>query len=882
MRTFLLLFSFLSLSFFVDAQSTGLERVLDIQFKQNTLAECFLLLETAADLRFAYNDNDLPGKRFTAEFKERTVEYIIESLLKNSGLTYRYRIGRIIVFKDKRVPSKVTKKAPTPYFTLSGYVRDSATGEALIGSIIQIGTQGRGVMTNAYGFYSITLPSKRYDLTYRYLGYHEQIFEVTLDSNQRLDINLPFKEQYLPNIVVSSSKDQRNNLADAHMGRISMTATDIRSQAALLGEPDVIRAIQMMPGVEVSNDGSFSVRSGNSDHNLILLDEAPIYNPVHLAGLVSIFNADAINGVDLIKGDIPAEHRGRLGSVFDVRMKDGNNKQIAGKGGIGLMSSRFMLEGNLGLEKGSFMVAGRRTYLDLIIDALVDEGTTIGADDDVFLEELLSFSDFNAKINFQLGKNDRLFLSGYLGRDFINTEEIAGIRWGNTTMTARWNHLFDDQLFLNSTFVISDYNFLTGATLDGTFDIGEGENSGIQTRIIDFRIKESFQYYPRPGEVIKFGMSGVYHIFTPADIVTVVDQRQGKTKDGSKRKALELSSYGSYEGDLNDNWRIRAGVHFTSFAALGANEYVKNYNDQREVIDSTFYKNGEIIKSYFGMEPRISLSYRINNASALKLSANHTIQYIQQISSSVINNPAAVWISSNETIRPQRANQFAIGYYAEVAQKRYEFSAELYYNQRFNQITFIDGANLNNAPQDIESQLSFGRSYSYGLELLLKKPEGRLRGWIGGSIGRAKNRFDDINDERFYSHQNERRFSGSISLIWEMNKRCQLSANWVVADGKVQTVPTGRYFIDGKWIDYYEGQNNLRLPIYHRMDMSLLVRNKQRKERKWRTSWVFSIYNVYARRNPFYVFFTDAGNGQSAEYLSLVRVVPSVAFNFEF
>jgi len=636
----------------------------------------------------------------------------------------------------------------------------------------------------------------------------------------------------------------------------------------LLGEIDIIRSLEFLPGIQVSGDGSggFSVRGGSKDHNLILLDEAPIHHPSHLWGLFSIFNTDAIKSVRLMRNSIPTNHRGRLSSVMDVRMKEGNTKKFGVAGGIGLMLARLKFEGRLFKDLGSFMIAGRRSYVDWLVRPFTN------SDDRLFIYDL------NTKFNIKIGKKDHLYFSAYNGQDIFEANQTFSLIWGNNTFTGRWNHLFHDRLFANTSLIFSDFDYKSSTDLFGLFngtptDLNDFQ---LQTKINDINLKSTFQYFQSPDLSLKFGGNLIYHRFLPANLT---DNETGEEISGTSRRfAWENSVFGSAEWTINDKWHLEGGLHLSALSVLGSGNYIYDYDSNGNRIDSTFYKENEVITNYYGAEPRLSLTRKINQNTEVNFSYNHTVQYLQLLPSSFVNNPASAWLPSSKIIKPQRAHQLNLGYYRNLWNRKFLLSIDGYYIYRFNQIAYRNGANLE-LGADLEGQLIFGKSWSTGLELMLKKEVGKLKGLVSYSLSTSRDRFDRINNGDVFRSTYDRPHSFGIMLIWNPSKRFTLSGSWTYASGKITTVPIGKYEVNGQSINFYGNRNNYRLDDHHRADISLQWFRTLKNGLKH--NWAVSFYNIYFHRNPEFLYI-DQFTNEAQQVSFFTVIIPSMRYSFEF
>ncbi len=749
-------------------------------------------------------------------------------------------------------------------FTVSGYLRDVETGEELLYAAVTVEGTTIGVSTNEYGFYSLTLPSGKYDITYSYVGYQSQTFSLTLNENLRKDVELGAGTMLEEVVVVSEEADQ--NISSTEMSVATLDIKDAKLIPVLFGEQDILKTIQLLPGVSANSEGSsgFFVRGGDSDQNLILLDEAPVYNASHLLGFFSVFNSDALKDVKLYKGGIPAQYGGRLSSVLDIRMKNGNTKNWTGSGGLGLISSRLTLEGPIQNDKGSIILSGRRTYADLILRLVRPD----------FSDTQLYFYDFNAKANYKLGESDRLYASGYFGRDIFNLGPV-GLNWGNVTGTLRWNHIFNDQLFSNVSFIYSDFDYGFGIDNAGTaIDLSGG--------IENYALKQDFNWYPNPNNSIQFGWDATYYKFAPGSFTIDSDELENQAGiEIPNQKAIEASVYIDNEQKIDSRLSLYYGLRMSTFSNIGAYD-VKTYNEEDEVETITSYGSGEIYNTYFNFEPRFSATYILNPKSSLKASYNRMNQYIHLLSNSNAGSPTDIWVPSSELIKPEVADQVAVGYFRNFNDNQYEFSAETYYKRLDNLVEYEDGAEtfLN---EDVEAEIEFGQGRAYGLELFLKKKTGRLTGWVSYTLSKSERQFDAINNGEWFSARQDRTHDISVVASYQLTPKLTLSGSWVYFTGDAVTFPVGKYEIDGELQTLYTGRNGDRVPDYHRLDLGLTWVLKDSD--KWHSDLNFSVYNVYDRHNTYSIDFRESENNAGefeAVQTYLFGAVPSITWNFNF
>jgi len=750
-------------------------------------------------------------------------------------------------------------------YTISGSISDGETGEVLIGATLYVESLKTGTAANEYGFYSLTMPAGTYDLIISYLGYRSENVHITLEKDSRRDFLLNPVSEKLEEVVVQGTRGDAN-IRSSEMSISHLNMKEVVNIPVLFGEQDVLKTIQLLPGVQSAGEGStgFYVRGGDAGQNMILLDEAPVYNPSHLLGFFSVFNSDAISDVKLYKGGIPAEYGGRVSSVLDVRMKNGDMKKISISGGLGLISSRLMLEGPIKKDKGSFVISGRRTYADVFL---------LFAKDTLIRNNTLFFYDFNLKANYKIGKNDRFYLSGYFGRDVFLFQNRFGLNWGNVTGTIRWNHLFNNRLFLNSSFIYSNYNYTIGLQEDES-------KLDIQSAILDFNWKEDFQYYLNPENTIKFGGKINYHNFLPG-VVTSQGNFQINDLKLSEKHALETALYISHKYKPAEWLSLNYGLRIPVYWMVGPGD-IYSYDGSGNVQDTTHFESLKPIVRYATLEPRFSANFNAGPVASVKVSYNRISQYIHLLSNSTSESPTDIWIPSSPIVKPQLVNQFAAGYFRNFKENEWETSVELYYKGMKNQIDYKNGADIL-LNEQVESQLEFGNGRSYGLEFFVKKNRGKLHGWVSYTLARSLRKFENINGGNYYPARQDRVHDLSIVGIFDLNERWSVSGTWVYFTGNAVTFPSGKYTIEGKTVNYYTERNGYRMPNYHRLDVSATYTNK--KKRKSKSSWNFSVYNVYARKNAWAINFEPDEKDPSktnAVRLSLFSIIPSITYNFKF
>ena len=762
-------------------------------------------------------------------------------------------------------------------YTLSGYVRDSLSRETLIGATIQAKETGRSVSTNQYGFYSLTLPEGEYTLLVSFVGYSP--FEKKISLHADLELNLPvLSKSSLSQEIIISARRKDANVTNAQMGQIDLIMNRMRSVPVIFGELDPLKTLQLFPGVTNAGEGNSGlyVRGGGPDQNLILLDDAVVYNTGHLFGFFSIFNGDAIKNTTLIKGGMPAQYGGRLSSVLDISMKDGNMNKFQAEGGIGSISSRLSIQGPIKKDKASFIVSGRRTYIDALIKPFIKKSSQ-------FYGSGYYFYDFNAKFNYRFSNKDRLYISGYFGRDvfdFVNSQRQfnVGIPWGNSTVTARWNHVFSKKLFMNTTVVYNDYNFALNA-LQNNFDFTL--SSGIR----DANIKTDLDHYLSPEHKLKYGVQYTFHRFSPSVVSGRQDSVEFNPNNAQLKYARETSAYVQDDWEVNDRLKLSYGLRWSGFQQVGPfKSFERDPNGNK--LDSSVYNRGEQVKFYGGLEPRTTLRYTLNDQSSIKASVSRNRQYIHLVSNSGTTLPTDVWVPSTLLVKPQLSWQYAAGFFKNFNDNAYETSVEVYYKSMQNQIEYREG--YTPSIKDPEEEFVFGKGWSYGAEFFINKTKGKFTGWIGYTLAWSWRKFPGLNDGNKYPAKFDRRNDLSVVGIYELNPKWKFSAVFVYATGNATSLPEKFYLVEGVLTQQYSKINQYRLAPYHRLDLSATYVPVPKKERKVKGSWVFSLYNAYNRRNPYFLYFDQTGSAFAgtlqvqAKQVSLFPAIPSVTYNFKF
>ena len=773
--------------------------------------------------------------------------------------------------------------------TIKGYVRDAADGETLIGATVVVAGSGAGTVTNEYGFYSLTLASGTHELVVGYLGYADQRRTVDLTLAATVDFALAESGAELSEVVVTAEETDAN-VTDRQMSVERLDVRTIQKMPSLLGETDVLRSIQLLPGVTSVGEGAagFNVRGGSIDQNLVLLDEAPVYNSSHLFGFFSVFNPDAVKGVQLYKGGIPARFGGRLSSILDVRMREGNNRAPQVDGGIGTIFSRLSVEAPIVRDKSSFLLAARRSYIDVLAKPFLDNNLA---------DTRLSFYDLTLKTNYAFSDRDQVFLSGYFGRDVFGIGNSASFDWGNATATLRWNHLFSDRLFANLTAYYSDYDYAINFGGDR-----EGDNFDWNASIVNQSVKPELTWFIRPTNVVRFGGQAIHYRFEPANAVA---ESRGDVIDISlaNQRALESAAFVEQDLTLGSGGRLKVnyGLRVSHFAYLGGGD-VYTFADDVPVgrkrpltaIEST--ERGEVIASYANAEPRASVQFQLDATSSVKGSYQRTAQYIHLLSNTVASVPLDLWTPSTNNLRPQRADQVAVGYFRNFGNDTYELSAETYYKEYYDLVEYVDGADLQ-LNQFVEGELVEGDGRAYGLELQLRKAKGKLSGWLAYTLAKTERLVPGVNNGEWFPTRFDQRHNLSLTAFYELRPRLTASANFVYNTGTPITLPSsgyaqvgGLYFVPN--VDN-DARNNFRIPDYHRLDLSVTLDGRKTKKsgepKRWTGQWVFGVYNVYARRNAFNISVKERDGRPAAgaipqtfaERLAVVgNFVPAVSYNF--
>lgn len=748
---------------------------------------------------------------------------------------------------------------------ISGYIKDSSSGETLIGAAIYVKELKTGTISNVYGFYSLSIPKGEYTLTISYMGYEQVTLKMHIDHNITKNIELNPNNTTLKEIVITDRRVDEH-VRDAQMGSVKMNTEAIKKVPALMGEVDILKTLQLLPGIQNTAEGfsGFSVRGGSADQNMIMLDEATVYNASHLMGFFSVFNSDAIKDMTIYKGDIPAHYGGRLSSLLDIRMKDGNSKKFQGSGGIGTISSRLTLEVPVVNDRSSVMISGRRTYADMFLPL---------AKDTLLHNNKLYFYDLNLKANYTIDKKNRIFISGYYGRDVFSFRDLFDMSWGNSTQTLRWNHIFNDKLFINTSLISSGYDY--------KMDINQGLSSYVwNAQIKDYGIKTDFSWYANTSNTVRFGYNGYHHTFDPGN---VRDRNNENLVSQSRNKSLEHILYVSNEQKMGEKITLAYGIRYTMYQNIGKT-MVYTYDDNYNAVDSTLYEKGKIYHTNMGLEPRFSAAYLINSKTSVKGSYSRTRQYVQLASNSAAGMPIDMWFPSSPNVKPQISDQGSVGYFRNLNDNLLELSVETYYKHMQNQIDFKDNAEIY-FNEKLEGEIRTGEAISYGAEFMIRKQTGSLTGWISYTYSKAQRCINGINNDNWYNAGHDKPHNLSVVLAYDITERINIGTAWLYTSGAPVTLPTGKWEHANMTIPSYSERNSYRLPSYHRLDVSVTIQMNKKPDAKIKNELNISCYNVYNRKNPFTIFFEadkENPNRMKAYQMSMFGIVPSVTWNFKF
>ena len=751
--------------------------------------------------------------------------------------------------------------------TLSGYMRDKGSGEDLIGATVFIRELKSGVAANIYGFYSVTIPKGTYTVEFSYLGYITDTQRVNLQNNITISIELGAQSTNLETVEIVAEAENKN-VEEVRMSTVSLKMESIKKIPALMGEVDLLRVIQLLPGVQSGGEGStgFFVRGGGIDQNLILLDGAPVYNPAHLFGFFSVFNQDAIKSADLYKGGIPAKFGGRLSSVLDVRMNDGNSKKFSVKGGIGILASRLTIEGPIVKDKVSFIVSARRTYADLFLLLLPK--------DDLRRTGVLNFYDLSGKINWRINDKNRVYISAYTGRDNLGSSDFFKLGWGNITATTRWNHVFSDKVFSNLSLIYSNFDYMLGVPS------GPSEFTW-KSRIIDYSFKNDYTYFFNPNNNIEFGFISTYHNFKPAVVAPGAGNTTFNTLEFFDRHAWENGIYIANKQRFGSRLSAEYGLRFSTFSSIGV-DTVYTFDDNHELTGFESFEKGSIYNTFTGLEPRLGVKYSLDDNSSVKASYNRMNQYLLLATNTTGGAPLDIWMPSSKNLKPGVADQVAVGYFRNFKNNTFETSVEGYYKWMQNQVDFADNADIL-LNRYLEGDIRQGKGWAYGAEFFVRKQKGKMTGWVSYTLSWSYRQINEINNGNKFFAPAHRNNNLAIVLSYALNKKLDISANWVYNNGAPITTPTGRFEYGGQVNPVYADRNDAKMPDYHRLDIGVDWKlGKKRETKKFNHSLNFSVYNLYNRKNAYTInFVKDQKSGTAvAQKTYLFGLLPSITWNF--
>lgn len=857
------------------AQEGLFEKKVTISAKNKPLKEVLEELNKSTGVKFSYSHEQIPvNKEITLQFYHKPLKKVLKEVCNQANIQYKQLEGQVVL--KAAIPiTQEEKQEEERNFTVSGYIKDKETGEALIGATVYDKEKQLGTIANAYGFYSLTLPPGRYNLRYSFMGYKKEVLSINLFQDKWVPIELDIDESQLTTVVIKSSEEEEI-LRSERISQMKMLSKTIEHNPGFLGEVDFVKSLQAVPGIKNYGDGStkFYVRGGDRDQNLILLDEAPIYNPSHLLGFFSTFSPEAIKDVKIYKGDIPASHGGRLASLIDIRTREGNMKKYNFYGAFGPLTGNYSLEGPIVKEKSSFFVSLRRSHLGWL---------TRSTSDNIDIR----FWDFNSKLNAKFNENNRLYLSLYSGKDIFRAGvgNGFGLNWGNKAATLRWNHIFSDRLFSNTTLSTSNYEYYLYTNIEN--------DEYWKSDISNFNIKSDFTFYKKPGRTIRFGAKISNHEFNPGNYYPGDDRYLEFIPVVAEQQASEIVMYYSKQRKLSNKWLLKYGLRIPAWNNNGPTT-IYEFDDEYNVSDTIAYEDESTFHTYVNLEPRLNLSYFHSKNDVFRFSYARTTQYMQLLSNSISPfTSLEVWLPSGPNIKPQKADQFIVGYTKKFGGKAYEVTTEAYYKNMENQIDYESHPKMLLNPL-IEGELRFGRAWSYGTELMLKKNSGILTGWLGYTLSKTYKKTKAVNDGRKYPAFYDRPHDISLFIDFMASERANISANWIYTTGSAISTPTGFFYYHDYTVPIYAEKHNDRLPDYHRLDLSLSYR-LNRKVRKFNHSFVFSLYNAYGRKNPISVNFNKAefadgeikipGNlynhpALEPTKIAILGVIPSIKYKF--
>ncbi len=844
----------------------------NLQVKNQPLRKVLASISKMTGVNFSYSENMIPANRkITFQANHESLTDILRTLGKMAGIQFSLVKGQWVITRTTEIRDYAGRNIKHSY-TISGTVRDQGNGETLIGSTVYIPSSATGTVSNAYGFYSLTLPEGTYHLACSFVGYEPLDFEINLTSNISKDISLSHSATLMTEVVVQPD-EARDFINLPQMSLENLPASEVEKMPAVMGEGDIIKSLQLLPGIKLHSDGSsyFYVRGGARDQNLILIDEAPVYNPSHLLGLFTTFIPEAVKDIKIYKGDFPASMGDRLSSLIDIKTNDGNKNNYEVRGSSGLIADQLSVEGPLSKGKSSFFISGRRSRLGWMVNRM---NPAISG---------FYFDDINSKVNIKIGARNRLFASVYGGTDDY-TESYNGIKWKNLAGTIRWNHIFNNKLFSNTTLYGSRYDYF----------LNTASNQYWTSQIANLSLKSDFSWFINPGNTFNFGFNFSGHNFNPGNFY-LYNQLDTRFPYVSQKHTRELAIYAEEEKKIGENWKIRAGLRLSGWENTGqAIEY--KFDSLYNPVDTLRYSPGVPYHNYGTLEPRLGVQYSITQFSSLKASLTHTVQFMQIISNSISPfTTLDVWLPAGPNIRPQFANQYSLGYFQLFPKTGNDFSAELYYRYLGNQVDYVDHAKLLLNPY-VESQLRFGTAKAYGAEIMIRHSSARWKGWISYDLSKVLKRTPGINNSKSYPPYYDRPNEITLYFDFSLSPRTDFTADWIFSSGSAFSTPAAYYNYNGYVVPFYSQRDNNRLPAYHRLDISLNFRLNKRPHR-FNHSLEFNIYNVYGRENPIYIYFNKIvdssgklvvpGNLYSPEMIRiskmyLYNVVPSLTYKYSF
>lgn len=850
-----------------------LERKITIRLQNEPLISALEKITAASGVKFTFNEEVANSKvKVSLESKNKSLRQVLTQALASGPFIFSVLDKEVFIRID---PSKVKKSvAGLAYpaneederYAIRGAITSQQTGETIIAATIRVTGLSIGTVSNEYGFYSLTLPRGKYQLAVSAVGQKSSIIEVDLDKDKLQNIALEDQNTELQTVNIVAGESSGRDIENPQMGIERVNVKEIKNVPVVLGERDVLKSIQLLPGIKSSGDGTggFFVRGGSAGQNMILLDEAPVYNAYHMLGLFSTFNSDAIKNVTVYKGGMPAEYGGALSSIMDIKMNEGNNRNFGVSGGIGMIASRLNVEGPIQKDKSSFLISARRTYADMFFKFSRDTFVN---------RNRLYFYDVNAKANYILSDKDRLYISGYFGKDVIGFQKLIGVDWGNATGTLRWNHIHNNRLFSNTSLIFSNYKLKITMHMDDN-------NYDVYSKIRDWNLKKDFQWYINDKNTLRFGFNSIYHTIKPGE-VSVGGVPNADATFLQNRYAANYAMYAGNNWKAGEHFSLTYGARLSAFSILGPGDYYQ-VDAAGNVTGTRSYKKGQIVKTYLNLEPRIAAALKLNEQNSFKASYVRNVQNLHLISEPGPSSPTDKWVASTNLIKPEIADQVSAGYYKNTELNKYEFTVEAYYKHMKNQIDYRNGVNLY-TNQPIETQLLYGKGRAYGVEFMARKNSGNLTGWISYTLSKAERKINGINDNRWYNARQDRTHDIAVVGIYQLNKKWNLSANWIFSTGDAVTFPTGKYQVDGEDFFSYADRNALHMPNIHRLDIGAtrqLIQNK-----KFSSELTFSLYNVYGHNNAYQVYFRNNKANQNrteAVGTTVFKYIPSIAYNFKF